>query len=265
MDAQVSSIPVAHLSTSIGMAARPYLLDVRMAEDFDADPVMIPGARRRDPETIDRWLYELPRGCPIVVYCVKGLHVGKGAAARIQAAGYDVRYLDRGMNGWKAAGLPTVRSLGLCGLASSPSRWVTRARPKIDRIACPWFILRFVDPDAHILYAPTAEVTTVAAASRAEPFDTDGARFGHVGERCSFDAFVEIFGIDDPALNALAQIVRGADTSCPDLAPESPGLLAVSRGLSALYRDDHEMLRHGLVVYDALYAQCRATIARVGA
>jgi hypothetical protein len=143
---------------------------------------------------------------------------------------------------------------------ASPSRWVTRERPKIDRIACPWLIRRFIDPAAEFLYVPAAEVMTVAAKTGARPYDVAGAEFGHVGDFCSFDAFLRIFGVTDRALNRLALIVRGADTGKPELTPQSPGLLAVSRGLAENFPDDHEMLAHGMVVYDALYAWCRSEI-----
>ena len=137
-------------------------------------------------------------------------------------------------------------------------KWVTRERPKIDRIACPWLIARFIDPQAEFIYVPAPRVADVAKETGATPFDVPGAEFGHHGEKCSFDAFLARFGLADPALHRLAAIVRGADTGKPDLTPQSAGLLAVSRGLSAVFADDHEMLRHGMVIYDALYAWCRA-------
>jgi hypothetical protein len=140
--------------------------------------------------------------------------------------------------------------------AHSPSRWVTREHPKIDRIACPWLIRRFIDPEAQILYVPTHRVYELAATG-ATAFDTFGAKLGHVGDRCSFDAFLAQFGLDDPALARLALIVRGADTNRLDLAPECAGLYAISQGLSMQHGDDHEMLAHGLVLYDAIYAWCR--------
>jgi hypothetical protein len=135
---------------------------------------------------------------------------------------------------------------------------VTRERPKVDRIACPWLIRRFVDPEATFLYVPSAQVRDIAQRHGAIPYDIDGAEFGHVGERCSFDAFIRIFAIADAALDRLALIVRGADTGRPDLTPQSPGLLALSQGLSATIPDDHAMLAAGMPVYDALYAWCRA-------
>jgi hypothetical protein len=133
-------------------------------------------------------------------------------------------------------------------------KWVTRERPKIDRIACPWLVARFIDREAEFLYVPAADVLKVAEETGAIPYDIPGVEHGHVGELCSFDAFLRLHDLHDPALHDLAVIVRGADTGRPDLAPQCAGLLAVSQGLSALYRDDREMLEQGMVVYDALYA-----------
>ena len=148
-------------------------------------------------------------------------------------------------------------------LQQSNSKWVTRARPKIDRIACPWLIRRFIDPHAEFLYVPSAEVRAVAEAERAIPYDVPDVQFSHRGELCSFDAFLADFGLDDPALADLALIVRGADTGKLELTPQSPGLLAVSLGLSLNYPDDHAMLEHGIVIYDAFYAWIRSARAEV--
>lgn len=137
-------------------------------------------------------------------------------------------------------------------------KWVTRERPKIDRIACPWLIARFIDPAPEFLYVPADRVMQVAAETGATPYDVPGVEYGHHGDRCSFDAFIAHHGLDDPALARLARIVRGADCGALDLAPEAAGLLAISRGLSLNYADDHAMLRQGMVIYDALYAWCRA-------
>jgi hypothetical protein len=136
-------------------------------------------------------------------------------------------------------------------------KWVTRARPKIDRIACPWLIARFIDPAAEFLYVPAGDVMKVAEETGATPYDIPGAEYGHVGELCSFDAFLRLHGLTDPALQQLAVIVRGADTGRLDLAPQCAGLLAQSLGLSALYADDHAMLQQGMVMYDAYYAWLR--------
>lgn len=136
-------------------------------------------------------------------------------------------------------------------------KWVTRERPKIDRIACPWLVARFIDPAAEFLFVPPAEVTKVAQAAGAIPYDIPGVELSHVGERCSFDALLAKYRLDEPALRQLATIVRGADTSRLDLAPQCAGLYAISLGLSHVFADDHALLAHGLVMYDALYAWCR--------
>jgi rhodanese-related sulfurtransferase len=244
------------LYRQLGTATAPLVVDVRAAEDFAADDAMIVGAVRRVPETVDQWRHDLPAGRPAAVYCVHGREVGQTVAARLADAGVDAGYLDGGIAGWRALGLPTRRRLG-----NTPSGWVTRERPKIDRIACPWLVRRFIDPEATFLYVQAAEVPAVAARTGATPYDVADAEFGHVGDRCSFDAFLRLYGIADRALDRLALIVRGADTGRPGLSAESAGLLAVSRGLSENFRDDHAMLAQGMVVYDALYAWCRGEVA----
>jgi hypothetical protein len=137
-------------------------------------------------------------------------------------------------------------------------KWVTRERPKIDRIACPWLIARFIDPQAEFLYVPPGEVLAVAEETGAIPYDVPGVELSHVGELCSFDAFLAKYGLRDPALDQLAVIVRGADRARLDLAPQATGLLAISLALSHNFADDQAMLAQGLVVYDALYAWCRS-------
>lgn len=136
-------------------------------------------------------------------------------------------------------------------------KWVTREHPKIDRIACPWLIKRFIDDQAEFLYVPAGEVMAVAQAQGAIPYDVPSVELGHVGELCSFDAFLKKYHLTDPALQRLAEIVRGADTGRPDLTPQSSGLLAISLGLSRNFPEDHQMLAQGIVMYDALYAWCR--------
>jgi len=143
-------------------------------------------------------------------------------------------------------------------------KWITRERPKIDRIACPWLVARFIDPEAEFLYVPGADVQHVAAQTGAIPYDVPGAELGHVGALCSFDAFLSKYHLGDPALARLAIIVRGADTDRLDLAAQSAGLHAISLGLSRCHTDDHQMLAHGRVIYDALYAWCQAETARPG-
>ena len=136
-------------------------------------------------------------------------------------------------------------------------KWITRERPKIDRIACPWLIAHFIDQTPEFLFVPVGDVLRIAAETGAIPYDIPDVELSHKGERCSFDAFLKKYRLTDPALDQLAVIVRGADTARLELAPQAPGLFAISLGLSHIFQDDHEMLKHGLVVYDALYAWCK--------
>jgi hypothetical protein len=135
-------------------------------------------------------------------------------------------------------------------------KWITRERPKIDRIACPWLVARFVDAAPEFLYVPVGDVLRVAAQTGAVPYDVPGVELGHHGDHCSFDAFIEKYALADPGLGRLALIVRAADCGRPEMADEAPGLLAISKGLSLCFADDHAMLKHGMVLYDALYAAC---------
>ncbi len=235
----------------------PLCIDVRKPPAFIADDRMLPGAIRRDPDRLDDWWRGLPPGRSVVVYCVHGHEVSRGGAAALRRHGVDAAYLTGGIEGWKLRGLPTRKRLDAPG--SGASLWATRERPKIDRIACPWLVLRFVDPEARFLFVPATQVFSVARETGAIPFDIPGAEpYTHVGARCSFDAFVGRFEIDDPALLRMAEIIRGADTGHLDLAPEAAGLLALSLGLSVRFgSDDHGLLAAGLPLYDALYAACR--------
>ncbi len=137
-------------------------------------------------------------------------------------------------------------------------RWVTRERPKIDRIACPWLILRFIDPEAEILYVPTQKVREEAERLDAIPFDVPGVELTHEGEKCSFDAFLKTHDLQEPALHHLASIVRAADTDRLELSPQAPGLLAISLGLGINITEDQALLQAGLLIYDALYTWCRS-------
>ncbi len=229
------------------------VIDVRREQAFRDSQEMIVGALRRNPETVRDWARSLPKAASVAVYCASGREVSQGVAAALSDNGLKAHYLEGGIEGWKAKKGP----LDAKPKAAS-TRWVTRERPKIDRIACPWLISRFVDRDAEFLYVPTKQVREVAAAREAIPYDIPDVHFTHEGERCSFDAFIRHYGLGgDPALEQLALIVRGADTAKLDLAAQAPGLAAVSLGLSRIFPDDHEMLKHGLVLYDALYAWCK--------
>lgn len=247
------SISAANLRAQIASSQPPIVIDVRRHAAFTASTEMLGGALRRDPEKIAGWASALPQAKSVVVYCVHGHEVSQNAAAALSRMGVEAHYLEGGLEeGWKAAKGALDRKP-----ADASTRWVTRERPKIDRIACPWLVSRFIDPQAEFHYVPAGEVLDAATEREAEPYDIPGVHFGHQGELCSFDAFVRHYRLTDPALQKLASIVRGADTSRPDLTPQSPGLLAISQGLSKNFADDHEMLAHGMVMYDALYAWCK--------
>ncbi len=257
--ASTNSISVDKLARLIGRPDCPNLVDVRTDEDFAADPRLLPGSVRRPFGRVEEWAGDL-RGQRAIVVCQKGLKLSEGVAARLRHEGIGAEVLEGGALGWEAAGQPTVPA------AKLPRRdergwtiWVTRARPKIDRIACPWLIRRFVDPNAVFLFVAASEVLAVAERFAATPFDieADGVFWTHRGDLCSFDVFVEELGLGTDALLRLATIVRGADTARLDLAPECAGLLAASLGLSRIYTDDLAQLEAGLVLYDAFYRWCR--------
>lgn len=253
MDEGRFSISADSLYQRLGTAAAALIIDVRRAPAYDADDRIIAGALRCPPDAITEWARDRVTGGIVVTYCVHGHEVSQGAAETLRGLGFDAHYLTGGIGAWVEQGLPTRRKAGLTQL-----QWVTRERPKIDRVACPWLIRRFIDPEATFLYVPTEKVFAVAAATGAVPYDIPGAEpFSHDGDFCSFDAFIKVYGIDDPALDRLAVIVRGADTARLDLAPQAAGLLAVTLGLSANSgEDDHAMLAQSMGIYDALYTWC---------
>ena len=242
MDASITPAALRQAQLS---SQPPIVIDVRKTPAFLAAPDMIRGALRRDPAAVETWRRTLPSAAPVVVYCVHGHEVSQGVAKALGA-----RYLEGGIEHWDGERMAKP--------ADAPTRWVTRERPKVDRIACPWLIRRFIDPEAEFLYVPAADVLRIAKERAAIPYDVPEVEFSHVGGRCSFDAFLYRYRLTDPALQELALIVRGADTNRPHLAPQSAGLVSISLGLSALFADDHEMLEHGMVVYDALHAWCRS-------
>ncbi|AMO25369.1 sulfurtransferase/chromate resistance protein [Ramlibacter solisilvae] len=252
-----SSISPQDFIDRLGTPEAPWVLDVRRDERFAESDRMAPRAQRCAPQDLARLARE-HAAREVVVYCVHGHEVGQDAAAQLNAAGWRARWLEGGFEGLVAAGLPTLRKRPDLGLASGqPSRWITRARPKIDRIACPWLIRRFIDPQAQFFYVPTGQVFAEARRLQAVPYDIPGAPIEHEGGQCSFDTLLAAVDLRDAALEGLARIVRGADTDRPELAPPCRGLLAVSLGMSALHADDHAMLEAMLPVYDALLAWCR--------
>ncbi len=247
------AISAAELRRRLDSEAPPIVIDVRKAPAFAGAADMISGALRRDPADVAQWARSLPQAAAAVVYCVHGHEVSQDAARALEAAGIAAQFLQGGIEeGWRASGGALDAKP-----ANAGTRWVTRERPKIDRIACPWLVSRFVDRDAEFLYVPSSRVLDAAREHDAVPYDVAGVHFTHDGDLCSFDAFIRHYRLQDPALQRLATIVRGADTARLGLAPQAPGLAAVSLGLSRIFADDHEMLKHGMVLYDALYAWCK--------
>jgi rhodanese-related sulfurtransferase len=250
METMDTAITPIELKQRLAAFPPPALYDVRRGPAFDADPQIIPGAIRRRPEELGTWAGAIEPWRPVVVYCVRGHEVSQDAATALANRGFDACYLAGGLEQWRADGNATNPFV-------APTRWVTRERPKIDRIACPWLVRRFIDPAAEFFYVPTAQVRSFATENDATPYDIPDVRYTHAGRECSFDAFIRLHDLDHPALAVLAKIVRGADTGAPELAREASGLVAVSLGLSAMFADDHEMRKWGMLVYDSLYAWCR--------
>lgn len=251
-----ASVPSANLLKLGRGADSPVIVDVTKPEAFYASAHLLPGALRRDPAQVGQWAGSLPPADAVLVYCALGHEVGINTMAALRAQGINASYLEGGIAAWGDAGLP---------LADKPvgkaTRWITRERPKIDRIACPWLIRRFVDTEAEFLYVPTDRVAALAQKEIATAYDVApqvaATPFSHDGDQCSFDVFIKHYRLGlDPALRKLADMVRGADTDRLDLAPQSAGLLAVSLGMSHNHADDHAMLEAMLPVYDALYRWC---------
>ncbi|WP_411880184.1 chromate resistance protein ChrB domain-containing protein [Polaromonas sp. YR568] len=274
MDTSTLSVPFISpqdLAARMGRADAPLLLDVRREAKFRESPQLLAGARYCAPEDVAAFAAsQLPR--EVIAYCVYGHNVSADAVTELRAAGWNAYALAGGLAGgedgvdtpqdiaqWRAQRPPTIAKRPDWGVTGEqPSRWITRERPKIDRIACPWLVRRFIDARAEFLYVPAPQVLAEAKRLGAVAYDIPGAPVSHEGELCSFDVLLNAFELDHPALRVLARIVRGADTDRLDLAPQSAGLLAFSLGLSRLHaNDDHAMLEAAMPMYDALYAWCR--------
>jgi len=256
-----TEITVAQLARLVGLPTAPVIIDVRIAEDFAADPRLLPATARRSFQDVTAWMAAFA-GSSVVVVCQKGLKLSQGVVAWMRHAGIDAQTLEGGFEAWRSAGEVLVRADKL------PPRddkgrtvWVTRARPKVDRIACPWLIRRFIDPGAVFLFVAPSEVEAVADRFKAAPFDIEGVFFSHRGEKCTFDTMLEVFELKSDALARLALIVRGADTGRLELAPQSAGLLAASLGYSRMYQDDLAQLEAATGLYDAVHRWCRDATA----
>ena len=255
--ASPTGITVNQLSRLIGLPGAPAIVDVRIDDDYGLDPRLIPGSRRRSHQDSDQWMARYA-GRKVIVICHRGHKLSQGVSALLRHGGIASESLEGGFEDWAKAELPAIVPDKLPEPdPTGKTLWVTRARPKIDRIACPWLIRRFVDPEAAFLFVSPAEVEGVAEKFGATPFDIEGVFWSHRGEDCTFDTMLAEFGLRSKALSHLARIVRGADTARPELAPEAAGLLAASLGLSRMYRDDLEQLSASMILYDSLYRWCR--------
>ncbi len=252
-----NEITVSNLSRLIGTPDAPTIVDVCIDDDFEDDPRLVPSSFRHPFASIETLLPNL-EASRVVIVCHKGKKLSQGAVALLRSHGIPAESLQGGIVAWREAGEPLVSA----GKIPNPrsdcgSLWVTRHRPKIDRIACPWLIRRFVDRHARFLFVAPSDVLEVAEKFDATPFDIEDVFWSHRAERCTFDTMIEEFGLHTEALDQLAQIVRGADTNRHDLAPQAAGLLAISVGLSRAYRDDLLQLEAGMQIYDAFYRWAR--------
>lgn len=254
--AAFNAIAADKLLRLVGTRDGPAIVDVRPVAE-----ALLPASIQRSVDNVAEWADDLSRR-PVVVACGDGRELSSGVAAQLRCEGFDAEILEGGFDAWSAAAGPTIDPARLPRRdGRGRTQWVTRARPKVDRIACPWLIRRFIDPEALILYVPPAEVAAVAERFGAAPFDVEGAQWSDRDGLCAFDALVRDLALGSfPALLRLAEIVRGADTGQPDLTPQSDGLLALSLGLSRMHSDDLEQLEDGMVIYDALYRWCRDAV-----
>jgi rhodanese-related sulfurtransferase len=248
---QFGQITPAAAFRLLGTPDAPVFFDVRTGEDIAALPRLIPTARHLSHTAIAT--VTNPPGRAIVI-CTRGRKLSEGAAAWLRTLGWEAEVLEGGTLAWVAAGLPMIR---LIALPAPGTPWVTRHRPKIDRLACPWLVRRFIDPTARFLFVAPAEVPDVAARFNAIPFDIEGVTFSHREDRCTFDTLLDDFQLHTLALDRMATVIRAADTDRHDLAPQAAGLLALSVGLSRMFRDDLQQLAAGLALYDALYRWAR--------
>lgn len=249
--AAFNEISPANLMRLIGTSQCPVVIDVRIDDDFAEDPYFVPTAFRHPHTDIDGLMTRLDDR-DVVITCHQGLKLSQGVAAHLRARGFNAQILTGGNVAWRDAKLPRVPANAIPG-----SLWVTRHRPKIDRIACPWLIRRFVDPSAEFLFVPPSAVAGVADRFNAIPFDIEDCDWSHEQDRCTFDKMISVFGLSHPALETLATVVCAADTDQHALAPQAAGLLAISVGLSRMFRKDNAQLDAGMLLYDAMYRWAR--------
>jgi rhodanese-related sulfurtransferase len=255
-----TEITVSQLSRLVALPGAPAVVDVRTDDKFEANPCLIPSAQRHPSVGVEGWSTRYA-GQTIVVVCQSGGTASQAVAAWLRHEGHDAQTLEGGSDAWRKLRQPLLRA------SKIPPRniegrtvWVTRARPKVVRVACPWLIRRFIDSKAIILFVPPSEITGVAEHAKATPFDVDGSFWSDRGEKTTFDVMVEEFGLDVEPLLRVAWIVRGADTNRLDLTPQSAGLLAMCLGYSRMYRDDLAQLAAAMPQFDALYRWSRDAV-----
>jgi len=255
-----NQISVSQLSRLVGLPGVPVLVDICIDDDFNADPRLIPTAFRHSFRDIAALVPKLGSQAVIVV-CQKGLKLSQGAAAILRDHGIAAKSLEGGIFAWRDAGQPLVPASKIpdCN-DQGRTVWVTRQRPKIDRIACPWLVRRFIDRNAQFLFVDPSEVLNVADKFEATPFDIEGVHWSHRGELCTFDVMIEEFALQSEPMSRLATIVRAADTNRHELAPQAAGLMAASLGLSKMYDDDLAQLDAGMGLYDAFYRWSRDAV-----
>jgi rhodanese-related sulfurtransferase len=254
------AITVQQLIRLIGTPDAPIIIDVRTEEDHCADPRMLPASIRHDHRLIRSWA-DSYAGKNVAVSCLRGGKLAQGTASWLRHVGARAEYLEGGFEAWKTAKGLLVQPQHVPDRdEAGRTLWVTRTRPKIDRIACPWLIRRFIDPNAVFLFVAPSEVLAVEERFGATPFDIENVFWSHRGEACTFDVMLEEFGLRSDSLSRLAVIVRAADTARLDLAPQAAGLLAASLGLSRMYRDDLAQLEASMGLYDAFYRWSRDAV-----
>ncbi|MDJ0612050.1 MAG: sulfurtransferase/chromate resistance protein [Rhizobiaceae bacterium] len=258
--ASPNQITISKLLRLIGTRDCPVLLDVCIDEDFNEDPRLIPSARRIPFHAIGNVVSEV-RDKKVVVICQKGLKLSAGASALLRADGVDAEYLEGGLLAWRAASAPLVPFNAIPDNSDhGGTLWVTRHRPKIDRIACPWLIRRFVDRQARFLFVEPSQVELVAEKFGATAFDIENTFWGHRRDGCTFDTMIGEFSLNTEPLKRMAEIIRAADTGNLDAVSEAAGVSALLLGLSRMFKDDLPQLEAGVLLFDALYLWCRDAI-----
>ena len=252
-----NEITIPQLNRLIGTPGCPVIVDICTDEDFAEDPRLIPTSIRHSYHDL-KDLLSLVIGRSVVVACQKGKKLSQGVTSWLRSEGISAEYLHGGVQAWHDHDdTLSVPAASIPDLADGATLWVTRHRPKIDRIACPWLIRRFVDRNARFLYVAPSEVMSVADRFGATAFDAEGASFHDRGDRCTFDVVLDHFQLRSAALIRLADVVRAADLDNHASVPEAAGLHALSVGLSRQFKDDHSQLEQGLLMYDAFYRWAR--------